>query len=221
METVKVKFELTDNLIGINGLGTYHGYFNPDYMIGNHMIENDINEGYNTEFKTVDEYWVRFDHDLYNDRLVKLINNQVSNLTFELNYLLNKYHSKYDGNKQLDPIEEINCVGINIPKYYNYRDDWFELDFIVNYGAWKQSIWNIVNENLAEFDKFLKEEYSSCDGFISYTANNYSEWERGFNQDREQEIGAALSFIINTMLDYSLVNDCLENSELFYLDFIK
>jgi hypothetical protein len=221
IKTMKThKFELTDNLIGINGLGTYHGYFNPECIIDNYIISQDIEEGYLPRDWTVYTYWEKFNYDLYTDKLVKIVDNQAQNLAWELNYLLNKYHSRYEDNTQINPIESIGCVGINSPKYYNYRDDWFLLDFNVNYGAFKESVWNCVNEN-PEFLTFLKANYTSCDGFLSHTANNYSDWEKGFKEDREQEIGAALSFIINNLLDYDFVNDCLENSEIYYMDFIE
>jgi len=214
----KFKYELTDNLIGIDGLGAYHGYFNPSNMFDSYQMEQDKEDGY-IDY-TPNQYWEKFDNDSFTDALVKLVGNKCSDLCYELNYFLNKYHTDYNGNIIVNPIESIDCVGMDSPKYYNYRDDWFKLDFDVNYQTFKKSLWNVANEH-TEFLKWLKDNYTSCSGFISYTANNYSEWEKGFKEDREQEIGAILSFIINTLLDYDFVDDCIQSSEIHYSEFFK
>jgi hypothetical protein len=204
---MKTTYKLTDSLIGINKLGTYHGYMNPENYFDSYQINQDFEDGhfeYNSE-----RFWELFDHDLYTDLIVKQIDNLSHNLASEINWFFG-----------IDIIEQINCVGIDSPKYYNYRDDYYLLDFVVN-DQFNSVLIDFAEKNQAEFNTFLKSNYSSCDGFISFTANNFESWLTGFNEDRDQEIGAILSYLINCNLDFDFIDHCLQNFEIYYWDCIK
>lgn len=199
------KIELTDNLIGIQGLGTYHGYFNPDYILNDELINEDFEEGI-TKF-TPDQYWESlFCWDLYANKLKGLIDNELHWLTDHFNELL-------DGS-----IIQIDCVGIDSPKYYNYRDDHWNLDFIVT-DQFFDVCKKFAENNFGEFNKYLKD--NSYDGFVSYTANNYDTWLIDFNKGGETAIGAFLSYLYNCHINFNFVEHCLQNNEIYYWDCIK
>lgn len=200
MQTI---LKLTDNLIGLNGLGTCHGYLNPENYFDSYQINQDFNDGYINY--NAEQFWEKFDWDLYTDQIVEQIDNNLHYLQSEINYHLG-----------IDIIDQINCVGINSPKYYNYRDDWYLLDFIVNENFVPVLI-DYAEKNRLEFSTFLKSNYSSCDGFISYTANNFDTWLNDFKEMRDQEIGGILAFVIS-QLDFDFINHCLQNFELYYWD---
>lgn len=200
-------YKLTDSLIGINKLGTYHGYMNPENYFDSYQIDQDFEEGYfehNSE-----KFWDLFDHDLYTDLIVKQIDNLTHNLASEINWFFG-----------IDIIDQINCVGIDSPKYYNYRDDHYLLDFVVN-DQFKPILIDFAVKNQADFNTFLKSNYSSYDGFISFTANNFDQWLIDFEAERDQEIGAILSYLINCHVDFDFIEHCLQNFEIYYWDCIK
>ena len=207
METTLKKIELTDSLIGINKLGTYHGYMNPDNYFDSYMIDQDY--FYGEYHLNSDQFWEKFDHGMYTDLIAKQIDNLLPDLVFEINYLF-----------ETPVLNSIGCVGIDSPKYYNYRDDWYLLDFYPTEDFTDQLL-TFAERNKEEFNEFLEVNYSSCDGFISYTSNNYNEWRGKFLEGREQEIGAILSYLVNWHLDFDFVDHCLQNFEIYYWDCIN
>lgn len=206
METINKIIELTDSLIGINKLGTYHGYMNPDHYFDSYMINQDFEEGYISY--NSDQFWEKFDHGMYTDLIVKQINKLLPDLVIEINRIF-----------EVDILESIDCVGINSPKYYNYRDDWYLLNFNIT-DQFFNTLLTFAKSNEAQFEAFLKSNYSSCSGFISYTSNNFKDWELNFLQGREQEIGAILAYLLNCHLDFDFVEHCLQNFEIYYWDCI-
>ncbi len=102
-------------------------------------------------------------------------------------------------------LSELNCPfikeikfdgGFYSPREYNFKTD--ELDFTIE--ADKNEILeklDSLKEN-PKFAEFLKEHYTSYDGFISFTPNNFSELrEQIVNEGDEftQSIGALIRFV--------------------------
>ena len=201
------KIELNNNLIGIYGLGTYHGRFNPDFILNNGLMDQDFDDGL-IKFNP-DKYWESlFCWDLYVNKLKDLIDNKLHWLTDHFNKLLD------------DSIIQIDCVGIDSPTYYNYRDDYWNLDFIITDNFF-DSCKKFAENNFEEFNIYLKTNFTSYDGFISYTANNYDAWLIDLNKGEETAIGAFLNYLYNCHLDFNFVEHCLQNTEIYYWDCIK
>ena len=76
------------------------------------------------------------------------------------------------------------------------------------------------------FNQFLKDNYSSYSGFISFTANNYNEWLEDFKSNEDLAIGAVLSFIFADVIKEDRENDYLPSftdyviENTFYSEFV-
>jgi hypothetical protein len=81
------------------------------------------------------------------------------------------------------------------PRYYNFETDSIVFDF--NYSdELKSWLFDYVKDNEA-FDKFLYDNYTSRDGFYSYTPNNWHDWLIGWNDYDYRCVSALLAFFIH------------------------
>jgi hypothetical protein len=71
----------------------------------------------------------------------------------------------------------------------------------------RKDVMTAVNKDVPTFDAFLKERYSSRDGFNSFTSNNYLDWLEDFNEDKDTAIGAVLTYLFQETIE--------ENQEAF------
>jgi len=117
-------------------------------------------------------------------------------------------------NELSDFINDIKFIKLDSPKYYNYTND--SITCIINPN--KKSILNYIKNNFELWSKYLKDNYTSYDGFISSYSNNpkSNDWNEyniinGFHQ-----LGSVLNFIaINediTEIDlsYSIIDNYIE-----------
>lgn len=166
-----MKSLLNSNLLPIISVGMYGSYISPESMFDSYQIDQDKEYG---DFEyTAEEYWDNFDNDAY-----VLHVQQKAKLFLDGSYTLN------------DITVKVVCGVIYSPREYNFATDQIELS--VTYP--KAKLRKFAADNYDEFADFLKENYSSCSGFHSYTANNYASWLDEFNSDKEQEVGAILTF---------------------------
>lgn len=90
------------------------------------------------------------------------------------------------------------------PNFYN-----FETDSVIFKFDYNDSIYNwlcgYAITNQLEFDKFLNDNYTSYDGFISFTPNNWNDWLSGWRKDDWRCVSALLNFIIYSEIN---VEDC-------------
>ena len=89
------------------------------------------------------------------------------------------------------PSVEIYATGVYHPKQYNFSGDELEFDLVVNkeeYEALKEKVTS--NEN---FNAYLRNNYKSYDGFISYMADDISEFE---TQDTWKQVVQVIMFAI-------------------------
>ncbi len=92
-------------------------------------------------------------------------------------------------------IKSIHFTGSFSPREYNFRTD--ELDFTLEIN--KEAFDWIVRElkNSEGFEKFLNDNYTSYDGFMSFTPNTYSELVLEIQQhgnEYDQAIAAVVTF---------------------------
>lgn len=92
----------------------------------------------------------------------------------------------------IDDEFEITYVETFHPRYYNYETD--SINFIFKYSnAVKDWIRSQVKHN--GFDKFLADNFTDRDGFLSFTPNNRKDWSKGFNRNDWRCMSAALWYI--------------------------
>lgn len=96
---------------------------------------------------------------------------------------------------------EITFKEVESPTYYNYTTD----KIIVNYNiSWIDVLTKII-EFEYEFEKFIKKQYTSCDGFISAHSNNYKNW---LNQEQFEEM-------THIYLEFILIQEGFDREDLY------
>ena len=124
--------------------------------------------------------------------------------------------------------DDIVFESVYSPKYYNFTTDSINCEY-VNINSDKISAF--VYEHKAEYVQYLKDTYTSCDGFYSAHSNDFEEWELltnnfKFDDDKEYShyFGSVMEFIYSVLFNDDTTNNIesrvLENvyvSEYFYL----
>ena len=136
---------------------------------------------YNTIFDLshkYDDYDDEINHNDYMDRILET-------------------YKEIDIFKNIDFVKKVEFIGWYSPKFYNYSND--QLDFTIDID--KRELFKTLNSlDNKEFKDFLKENYSSYSGFISFTSNNYDElYDKAIMGD-EQSIGAILTYLLKDEL---------------------
>lgn len=92
------------------------------------------------------------------------------------------------------------------PREYNFTNDSINIEVeIENLDAIK----DYLRENQKEFGEYLKDNYTSYDGFISSWSNNPVMW---FNMlDKEER----LSHVLGSVMNFILLNDGYETNDLY------
>ena len=185
---------LSTNLLPLITMGTYDGQIcDVNNFIDDYTIDEDYKEGYiNYDSRT---YWDNFDNNKYKTKLFKLSNE----------YLIDNIK------QQLTDLNigilDIECIGIHSPKYYNFSTDSLNYDLSVsdNFNHILIDIINNLDDNdTNSLSKFLKDNFTSRDGFSSFTDNNIPDLINSINDFEDREISAFLTWylkgkdIINT-----------------------
>jgi len=91
------------------------------------------------------------------------------------------------------------------PRFYNFETDAvnFSFEFTDDLKNW---FFDYVNDNGA-FKQYLKDNYTSRDGFLSFTANNWHDWLEGWNENDYRCVSAMLAFFIWQEANESNIND--------------
>lgn len=175
----------------------YGTFLAPDSIFDDYQINQDKEEGY--IFFDSEYFWDNFKNDEYTEKIQSLC------------------ASFYDGKHEANGIEiDIKCGVIYSPKEYNFAND--NIEFTVKFD--KRKVLKFAKDNAVDFDKFLHENYTSYDGFHSFTANNFSAWLDDFKVNNDQSIGAVLTFIFKDEItdnNESFSHHCFEN--LYYSEF--
>ena len=89
-----------------------------------------------------------------------------------------------------DFVKGITFQSISSPKYYNFGNDSINCEVDIQ----EAKVHFYLDENIDAFAKYIKDRYTSRDGFISYYSNNYLDWLTEWSID-EHMVGAVLEFI--------------------------
>tara|TARA_R100000655_G_scaffold30302_1_gene61108 strand:- start:1407 stop:1916 length:510 start_codon:yes stop_codon:yes gene_type:complete len=109
----------------------------------------------------------KYENDISN-QLCEIVENQLSNF-----------------------IKDIEFIKVDSPKYYNYSND--TIDCIIT--PKKQAILSYIKQNYNNWCKYLKDNYTSYDGFISYYSNDPKSEDWNKNLFDEHQITGLLDFI--------------------------
>jgi len=77
------------------------------------------------------------------------------------------------------------------PKFYNYSNDSINCLITPKVDAIK----SYISENNEEFITYLKDNLTSCSGFISFYSNDIKDWELDEALEHETKLGFILNFI--------------------------
>lgn len=177
-------FELSTNLFSIVDVDMYtNGVCDSDNLIDTYMIENDFNE--NLISYDADAFWSNFDNDKFKAVILKratdFITDNVKPLLINLGL----------------GITDIKVVGMHSPKFYNHSTDSLNFDLITD-DNFTDNIIDVINNlepnEIADLSKFLKDNYTSYDGFTSFTDNNIPDLIESIKDNEEREIGAFLTW---------------------------
>ena len=177
-------FKLSTNLFPIVNIGMYtNDVCDSDLLIDTYSIDNDFNEGLiNYDAET---FWSNFDNDKFKavilERATDFITDEVKPLLVDLGL----------------GIIDIKVVGMYSPKYYNFETDTLNFDLVTD-DKFTDNIIDVINKleqsERADFSKFLKDNYTSYDGFTSFTDNNIPDLIESIKDGEEREIGAFLTW---------------------------
>jgi hypothetical protein len=107
-------------------------------------------------------------------------------------------------------IESMKFQHVSSPQYYNFTNDSIDVEIVVK----AENIAAYIYKEMEAFDAYLKERYTSRDGFISHYSNNALEWSE--NTQGFIELGGN-HHTLGALLDFILINKELTEHD-FYED---
>ena len=168
-----MKVTLNTNLFPIIRVGMYESNISPYNVFDDYSIDDDKKNGdihYSSEY-----YWDNFQNDKYKKRIQELASEFLD--------------GKIDNDNGIEIT--IKCKEIYSPKEYNFGTDEIVMD--VTYS--KMRILQVVKKDHENFNQFLKDNYTSYDGFMSFTSNNFDDWLVDFEENEVRSVGAVLSYL--------------------------
>ncbi len=107
-----------------------------------------------------------------------------------------------------DFIKEIKFIKLHSPKYYNFENDKIICDIKPN----KKMIKNYIKNNYKNWSKYLKDNFTSYDGFFSFYSNdeNHEDWNIN-NILNNKEDNHKLEYI----LDFIAINEGISENEIY------
>ena len=196
METLK----LTTNLFPIVNVGMYDSLLSPENLINDYEIDEDK-----------DNEYIKFDSNEYWSNLFDISKFRAEILTLATDYIKDEIKPILTGLKL--GISDIETVSINSPRFYNFECDELYFDLIVE-DQFNNNIIDKINnlstDELIRFNTYLKDNYSSYDGFISFTSNNSLDIINNVQNYDERDISAFLNWYIFDFLNEIDENDWLQ-----------
>jgi hypothetical protein len=168
-----MKVTLNSNLFPIIRVGMYESNISSENVFDDYTIIDDKENGF--IHYDVDYFWSNFQSDKYKKRIQELSSEFLD--------------GKIDNDNGIEIT--IKCKEIYSPKYYNFSTDEIVMDVTFN----KTKILQVISKETETFNQFLKDNYTSYDGFNSFTSNNYNDWLVDFEENEVRSIGAVLTYL--------------------------
>ena len=90
----------------------------------------------------------------------------------------------------------LEFIKVDSPKYYNYSTDKLVCNIEINKDVF---VHELRKHNFDNWEQFLKDNFTSYDGFISFYPNTTTEWDELINEEIEND-----NIIIETLLKFYL-----------------
>ena len=90
---------------------------------------------------------------------------------------------------------ELTYVGTYHPKYYNFETDSVVCDFAYT-DRLCEFMLGYAAMNRDNFEEFLEKKFTSHDGYVSFTPNNWDDWYDGYVKDDFRCVSALLYFML-------------------------
>ena len=97
----------------------------------------------------------------------------------------------------LNVIDNYNFVELQSPKEYNFANDKIIIDYVLT-EANVSNIKSYIDDNYDAFALYIKDNYTSYDGFYSFHSNDAKEWVYSLIEclEDEHKLGSILNFIL-------------------------
>lgn len=88
---------------------------------------------------------------------------------------------------------------LNSPREYNFSNNSIDVEFTLSDNN-KKNITRYLNEKKEIFSEYLKQHYTSYDGFITHYSNSVTTWLNDDYLAHPHKLGAVLNFILSDQL---------------------
>lgn len=103
--------------------------------------------------------------------------------------------------KEKNIVQSIEFQRVVSPQYYNFSNDLINIEAKINVDI----LIFFIESNKESFDRYVKENYTSCDGFTSFHSNDGEKWLKSLincDLDKpEHKFGAMLNFVCEMLID--------------------
>lgn len=129
---------------------------------------------------------LNFDFEEYNDRVARAAADEVMGILTKEEFL--------DG---------FDFEGMYSPREYNFKNDSVNIKVLITRDNALNILRNLT-EHRYEFSEYLKERYTSYDGFMSFHSNAIEDWMDDFEDTimDQHKLGSILEFLLNELFNY-------------------
>jgi hypothetical protein len=172
-------------MLQIVDVSMYHGVCSPDNIIEDYRLQEEQEEGYFEQFnlKSVEDYWDRFSFDKYSQWITEQAKSFIDNRVI-------------DEVKALDlGITDIQVKKIWSPREYNFDTDRLMFDVIVEDDFVDRLVSKLDSVATKELEDYLRENFSSRSGFVSFTPNNVTDLKQSILDWDDRAISVFLQWL--------------------------
>jgi hypothetical protein len=149
-------------------------------------------------------------------------NTDLSYDDFEFDYadyqerVASTFVSSFESNFQEVMSADIKYQSISSPAYYNFSNDSINIEVDLDFDKFMQ----IVNDNKDDLRKYIRENYTSYDGFNSFHSNDIEDWcdPEYVLENASHRIGSLMGGLLLTIIDDNDLYHWAE-SEMFYISY--
>lgn len=170
--------------------GFYGTVYDMDNMLNKDIVIEDLTREFTNEEKE-NEFYIGLLSKYYNDE--KVVHIDYANYMANVGHLICEYLN--DVLYMIFDEVSIKYVCVNSPKYYNYSNDKIEVELKCDEENLIKELKAYINKHRESFKAYLKANFTSCDGFISFYSNSIVEWLNKSEYD-SVEIGSMIEFVL-------------------------
>ena len=106
------------------------------------------------------------------------------------------------------------------PRFYNFETDSIQFTFAFSDEV-KDFMGKYAENHSVEFNRYLRERFTSRDGFVSYVPNDYEAWRYKFDDDDARCVSVLLGWMLadDSNYDYTFWEGCDDIAQDSYLPY--